>query len=445
MLFVSFTVSQKGRGVLRGMRRRPNEGTVHPTVYKGQVVSWRGLATYVDPTTGKRRRKSVSRKTHREAEQALRALIRELPSTQVNHRPKTAQPAHLPPAYDEEGLHALIVRWAAYKRAEVRPSTYRGYVQVLTLLLPLVGERSPGSLTVLDVEDAVRHLRDRHSPKTAARGLRVLGMVLRQAVRWQLIPSNVAQGVRPPRVSKPELHLWSPEQVLRFLEGAQAHRLYPLFLLALGTGMRKGELLALCWQDVDLEVGELTVQRNLVKNEAGQYELGLPKTENGKRGIPLAQDAVDALTAHREAERRGQRRPRPGDFVFTAASGNHVQHRHLDKVYRRLMEAAGLPRIRFHDLRHTAASLLIRQGVPAKVVADRLGHADVRFTLQVYTHVYDDQRTAAALTMQQLTGRPGTREARPGHDLQSIDRGALRALYDALYLVLKRAGPTPVG
>lgn len=414
---------------------------MHPTVYQGRVVSWRGLATYVNPETGTRHRKSVTRQTRGEAERALRALIRELPVTPVRHRPRTAQPPVLPPARDPGSLHALMVRWAAYKRAEVRPSTYRGYVHLLGLVLPLLGDRPPGSLTVLDVEDTVGQLRDGHSPKTAARALRVLGMVLRQAVRWQLLPSNVAQGVRPPRVPKTELQVWSPEQVQRFLAGVRPHRLYPLFLLALGTGMRKGELLALQWQDVDLEAGELTVRRNLVRNEAGQYEMGLPKTETGKRRIPLARDTVTALKAHREAERRGRRWPRPVDFVFTAASGNHVQHRQLDKVYRRVTEAAGLPRIRFHDLRHTAASLLVRQGVPAKVVADRLGHADVRFTLQVYTHVYDDQRSAAALTMEELTGRPGTREARPGLDLGSVDREALRVLHEALGVLLGTPGP----
>ncbi|PJI53284.1 hypothetical protein CTI14_30720 [Methylobacterium radiotolerans] len=192
----------------------------------------------------------------------------------------------LPPARDPGSLHALMVRWAAYKRAEVRPSTYRGYVHLLGLLLPLLGDRSPGSLTVLDVEDTVGQLRDGHSPKTAARALRVLGMVLRQAVRWQLLPSNVAQGVRPPRVPKTELQVWSPEQVQRFLAGARPHRLYPLFLLALGTGMRKGELLALQWQDVDLEAGELTVRRNLVKNEAGSTNWACRRPRPGSAASP---------------------------------------------------------------------------------------------------------------------------------------------------------------
>lgn len=401
-------------------------------------MSWRGLATYTDPMTGRRHRKSVSRPTRREAERALRTLIRTLPVTAVQRRPRSAQAVVLPPAEDPGSLHALMVRWVEYKRVEIRPSTYRGYVQGLALLLPLLGQSRPAALTVLDIEEAVAQLRERHTPKTGARALRVLSMVLRQAVRWQLLPSNVAQGVRPPRVPKPELQVWTPAQVARFLNVARNHRLYPLFLLALGTGMRKGELLALQWQDVDLDAGEITVRRNLVKNEAGQYELGLPKTDTGKRRIPLACDTVEALKIHRKAERRGRSEPRPGDFVFTAASGNHVQHRQLDKVYRSLTDAAGLPRIRFHDLRHTSASLLVRQGVPAKVVADRLGHADVRFTLQVYTHVYDDQRNAAALTIKELTGMAGERLPALGRPDTSVDLPSLRELHAALSKYLER-------
>lgn len=114
--------------------------------------------------------------------------------------------------------------------------------------------------------------------------------------------------------------------------------------------------------------------------------------------------------------------------MFTAASKNHVEPRHLAKVYQRLIDEAQLPRIRFHDLRHTAASLLIRHGVAPKIVADRLGHADVRFTLQVYTHVYDDQREEAALPMDKLLHSKKT--AKPGIFAPELAVGSLDALRD---------------
>lgn len=417
------------------MRRRTNEGTVHPVRWKGEVVSWRGLASYVDPATGTRHRKSVSRKTKEEAEKALAALIRKLPKTRCEKRPRTAVDATFPPAPREDTVHALLARWVEYKHRDIRPATYREYVRCMTLALPHVGEIPLQQLNVLDVEKLVDTIHHEHSPKGAARVLRVLSMALRQGVRWQMLPGNVAQSVRAPRVRKAEMQVWTPQQVERFLQVAAPHRLSPLFALALSTGMRKGELLALQWQDIDLTSRELTVRRNLVVNEAGQYELGLPKTESGHRKIILASDTVEMLRQHWEAEKRGWRTPRPEHFVFTSSSGTHVEPRHLAKVYKRLIAEAGLPRIRFHDLRHTSASLLIRQGVAPKVVADRLGHADVRFTLQVYTHVYDDQRAEAALPIKELLhdkSKSGAKTGTLDSELASGSLEALRELHAAL-------------
>lgn len=414
------------------MRRRANEGTVHPVHYKGQIVSWRGLATYTDPNTLTRHRKSVSRRTKEEAEEALLAMIRKLPKASVKRAPRTAKKAVFPPSKSPDSMHALFSRWIDFKRRDIRPSTYRNYVHALKMALPHIGEKPFKEVTVLDVEGLVSVVYQERGPKTAGRVLRVVGMSLRQAVRWQMLPGNVAEAVRAPRFQKREMQVWNPEQIERFLKVAKRHRLYPLFALALSTGMRKGELLSLQWQDVDLEGRVLMVRHNLVKNEAGQYELGLPKTETGTRRIMLATDTVEALQKHWLEEIRGKRTPEPGDFVFTAASGNHIMHRHLDRVFKELTEKALLPRIRFHDLRHTAASLLIRHGISPKIVADRMGHADVRFTLQVYIHVYDDQREEASIPLTDLLGSRRARSMEGEANLASRPLAALQELYDAL-------------
>ncbi|WP_216328038.1 site-specific integrase [Deinococcus aestuarii] len=411
-------------------------------ILNGQVVSYRGLASYQDPATGKQRRKSVSRKTREEAKRALAALLRTLPKARPVRR-RTAEPPSLPPAEDAASLHAFLLRWLAYKERDVRPSTYRTYVQNLNPVLPHAGNRLLSALSVLDIEDLVQALHKEHGPRGAGRSLHTLRMALRQAVRWQLVPLNVAENVRKPKVGRQETLVWTPAQAAKFLEAARGHRLYPLFALALSTGMRRGELLALHWGDVDLEAREITVRHNLVKDAAGRYGVGQPKTETGHRRILLAEDTVDLLREHREREQRGRRAPRPGDFVFTAASGNYVQGRHLDRTYRALMEEAGVPRLRFHDLRHTAASLLMRRGVPPKVVADRLGHADASFTLKVYTHVYDDQRAAAALPMSELLGaesRGNPQVSHPGSAVE-LEQGleALRRLHQALGAFLETA------
>lgn len=426
------------------MRRRSNEGTIHPNYYKGEIVSWRGLASYLDPETGRQRRKSVSRRTREETEEALLTMIKTLPQGREK-RPRTARPPRLPAAQHPDSLHALLIRWLEFKSVNIRPSTHRDYVQSLLPLLPLVGDRDLKKLTVLEVDKAVQALHQQKGARLAGRTLGRLRMALRQAVRWQLVSTNVAEPVQKLRVQRTETTIWTPEQVTRFLKVAKRHRLYPLFFLAITTGMRKGELMALHWQDIDLESGELSVRRNLVKNPTGQYEVGLPKTETGRRKILLSPDTISLLREHRKAEKRPGRSPRPTDFVFTAASGNHIQHRHLDRTYRELTRLAKLPRIRFHDLRHTAASLLIRQGVPAKVVADQLGHADASFTLKVYTHVFDDQRAAAALPLNDLLGRSAGRHspvaiAKPSSK-QELQRGleALEGLYSSLGTFLAKA------
>ncbi|MFC4452353.1 site-specific integrase [Deinococcus sonorensis] len=229
-------------------------------------------------------------------------------------------------------------------------------------------------------------------------------MALKQAVLWGVLPSNPASLVRAPRTRPREMQVWTPEEARHFLEVARSDRLYPLFCLALSTGMRKGELLALAWEDVDLDRARLTVRHTFIRNIDGEWVLGAPKTRAGHRTIPLGEDVVQVLRNHLGEEERWFGPRGKGQPVFTRSSGSRLDPSNVARIFHRLSREAGLPRIRVHDLRHTAASLLIRQGVSPKVVSDRLGHADVSFTLSVYTHLYDDQRQQAALPLSQLLG-----------------------------------------
>jgi integrase len=205
--------------------------------------------------------------------------------------------------------------------------------------------------------------------------------------------------------------------------------------------MRRGELLALQWGDVHLAGAEITIRHNLVMDETGNYVIGPPKTEASHRKLLLPADVVQLLRDLWTQEHREKVPPASIAFVFASAPGGYVEPRHLRRVYLRFMAQAGVPVIRFHDLRHTAASLLIRQGVSAKLVADRLGHTDAAFTLRVYTHVFDDQRAEAALPLSRLLASPPVQSQLPTHvgkGAGGLDLQVLHELYAALGKVLGR-------
>lgn len=385
------------------LRRRSGAGCVHPVYVDGRVTAWRGLASYKDPETGRQRRRSVTRKTKAAAGKALKTLIASLPKAQLVSRRKPGTVA-LPPATDDASLLAYLHRWLAHKRREVRPTTYRAYVNELLHLTPELGELPLLSLTAMQIQQAITDRQDQclSTAKGLSTALRTLRMALRQAVLWGLLPGNPASMVRAPRTQPKEMRVWTQDQARRFLDHAGGHRLAPLFTLALSTGLRRGELIALAWGDLDMKRAELTVTRNYIRDLTGAWVLSEPKTRAGLRSVPLADDMARLLQAHRQEEERWFGPRTAAHPVFTRSGGERLDPSNVSRLFHRLAREAGVPRIRFHDLRHTAASLLIRQGVPAKVVSDRLGHADVAFTLSVYTHLYDDQRRAGAIPLSQL-------------------------------------------
>lgn len=314
----------------------------------------------------------------------------------------------LPPATDEATLLAFLHRWLDYRQRDLRPNTYRSYVNELLHLIPHLGDLPLATLTPLQIQEAMteRLEHELSTAKSLATALRTLRMALRQAVLWGVLPSNPASLVRTPRTRPKEMSVWSPAEARRFLGKARGHRLHPFFVLALGTGMRLGELTGLSWADINLDKAELVVSRNHTRDITGVWRLGEPKTRAGHRCIPLGEDVVGVLREHLAEEEKWFGSRRGQDPVFTRSSGARLDHANVTRLFHRLGREAGVPRIRFHDVRHTSASLLIRQGISPKVVSDRLGHADVAFTLSVYTHLYEDQRRSAALPLDQLLSSP---------------------------------------
>jgi integrase len=224
-------------------------------------------------------------------------------------------------------------------------------------------------------------------------GLRplLLRRALGQAERWNVIPRNPAALVDPPRAERSEVDPLGPEEIDQLLAAAQGDPLEALYVLAVTTGLRQGELLGLRWQDVDLGAGSLAV-RQQVQRTPGGWAFTEPKTAGSRRVVRLPRIAVDAVSRHRVDQ--VERRLAHGldwtdhDLVFPNSRGAPIERQNLARrSFKPLLARAGLPPIRFHDLRHTAATLLLAKGVHSKVVQERLGHSSIGVTMDVYSHV----------------------------------------------------------
>lgn len=306
---------------------------------------------------------------------------------------------------------SFLGEWLTIKRHHVREKTWRDYERVVRLhLLPSgLASLTLGTLRPLHIERfLLTLLAANRSPTLVFVVLRVVKLALGQAVDWGLLAFNPASRVKAPKRRRQEMRVWTPQQVKTFLTCCEEHqpRLYALFHLALVTGMRRGELLGLHWRDVDLERGELLVHVSVVQCGA-KAVLNEPKTPASRRRLLLAPETVAVLRQHRERQQAGKgrwkaRSEQEEDLVFPSSVGRFQLPCTLVRLFHKLIILAGVPHIRFHDLRHTAASLLVRRGVPIKAVAERLGHTDASLTLRVYTHVYEEQRREAALSLQML-------------------------------------------
>jgi integrase len=220
-----------------------------------------------------------------------------------------------------------------------------------------------------------------------------------------LIPRNAAAGLQLPRITREEIHLLSPEEARRLLEAASGDRLETLYILAIATGLRQGELLALKWEDVDLERGVLCVRRTLTR-VGGKVSIEEPKTKKSRRSVNLTTAAVEALQVHlshqlEEMERMGSLY-RPGGLVFANESGGIINPSNLrNRSFARLLKRAGLSRgTRFHDLRHTCATLLLSRNVNPKIVSEMLGHSTIAVTLDIYSHVLPTMQESAVRAME---------------------------------------------
>jgi integrase len=372
------------------MARRGNgEGTI----YQRKDGRWAAALTL----PGGRRRYFYGR-TRREVTEKLRQALAQ-------------QDQGLLPAGERQTLGQYLTRWLEdVARPKVRPVTLESYAgMVRRHILPHLGRVRLTKLTAQDLAGLYRRLLEGGlSPHTVRYTHRILHQALGQAVRWGLVARNVADLVDAPRSRQREMRPLTPEETKRLLEAARKDRRGALYVVAVASGLRQGELLALTWADFDPATGELQVRRTLAFTSAGVY-FSEPKTARGKRTVRLPAFAVAALQEHRRRQLEERLRLGPAwedhDLIFPDEAGRPVRWRSpICRAFKRFLSRAGLPQIRFHDLRHTAATLLLALGEHPKVVQERLGHSSVRITLDVYSHVLPDLQKAAAEKLDALLG-----------------------------------------
>jgi integrase len=293
-------------------------------------------------------------------------------------------------------------------RIKVRPRVYLFYESYTRLyFVPHLGRIQLAKLTPQHVQSMYTSLLERLSPQTVRHCHAVLKTALHRAVRMNLLARSVMDVVEPPRVAREPVRALGVQEVKAFVEAARHDRLSCLYLTAMMTGLRQGELFGLRWRDVDFERRTVGVSF-AVQRRKGPWRLVEPKSATSRRTVAIPAFLAEALREHRGRqlrERLAATRWEDHDLVFCSTVGTPLEGTNvLHRSFRKILERAGLPRIRFHDLRHTAASLLLSQGEHPKVVQERLGHSSIALTMDLYSHLIDNMQRQAADKLQEIFG-----------------------------------------
>ena len=387
----------------KNRRRSPGEGSVYPF-----RDGYAGAIAWTDPD-GTRHRRTLTGPTSVDVRDKLDDFRREM-------RLGAATPTGPITVGD------YLTGWIERHRARVRPSTWltaESYVRVY--LVPALGRRPLARLTAAEVETALaRFVRDgrpisatdtrarRPVSAVTARHVRAtLRRALSDAQRAGLVSRNVAADAAPPYVEHRPITYLSPRDVGKFLDATTEDDLGPLYAIAATTGLRRGELLGLTWTDVG--DGKLTVRRSMGRIKGNGWGLGEVKSARSRRTIPLPGRARQAIETQRTRQRFA--RNAAGDawqdragLVFTDAVGRPLLPEYVSHRFARDLARTGVPRVRFHDLRHSAATTLLAAGVPLAVISEWLGHSGIAITASAYAAVVPELMTDAADAMDRALG-----------------------------------------
>lgn len=360
-------------------RKTRKRGQGEGSIYKRKDGLW-AAAVNLGYQGGKLRRKVYYGKTREEVQERLVAALSDVQRG-------------IPIPTERQTLAQFLQSWLVeVVKPSVRPKTLKTYDYIVKLhIVPELGKKV---LTKLSPQEVQRFLNDKLKSGLSARTVRHINDTLRcalnMALKWGLVSRNVATLVGPPRIQRKEIRSFTPEEARTFLEAIKGERLEALFSVALSLGLRQGEALGLRWQDVDFDARTLRVNFAIQRIE-GKLQMVEPKTERSRRVLPLPKSVISALRAHRSRQLEEKLALGPewqeSGLIFTSSIGTPLEPRNVVRKFHAMLKNAGLPRSRFHDLRHSCASLLLAQGVHARTVMDILGHSQISLTMNTYAHV----------------------------------------------------------
>ena len=371
-------------------RRANGEGNIR----KRKDGRWEGRYTAGYDQTGKRLIKNVLGKTQAEVKEKLKKAIEENVGIDYG-RAKTYT------------VGTWLEVWMEnYAKIKLRPSTFKtsqGFLK--NHIKPQIGSIPLAELTSLDLQKFYKHLLDGGrvdrieakkkpkglAPKTVRNIHQMIGSAYNLAIEQRLVTKNPTQGCALPKVEHKEMKTLTVDQLSTFFQEARDSGVYELYYLDLTTGLRRGELLGLKWSDIDLEKGDLRVQRQIGRIDGKIIEMPL-KTKNAYRTLPLSTDAISVLKIQKCKVGNSE-------WVFPSPTGGPMSPDSVLHMLHRVLKRAGLPKVRFHDLRHTFATLALQNGVDIKTVSGMLGHFSAGFTLDTYVHVTTSAKREAAKTM----------------------------------------------